>query len=462
MKLNPGDIIDQKYQIVRVLGAGGMGAVYEATNLRVGRRVAIKVMHDAADEGAVARFEREARAAQIGSPYIVQVTDLGYLEDKAPYMVMEYLAGESLGARIDRQGSLRPSELLPIAKQVLEALGAAHRAGIVHRDLKPDNVFLTRPEGESREIVKLVDFGISKIVGNSLAGNTPSLTQTGVAVGTPHYMSPEQVQGAKGLDGRSDLYSLGVMLYRCLSGTLPFNADEIAPLLVAILLEVPKPLRELVPDMDRELAAIVSRAMARRADDRYQTAAEFLEDLAIWETAHAGSLDVAMVPTGMTSVTRTSHLGTAASWAQSAVETQQVRKKTMRTGILVVALSCAGIVALLVAGKLVMASRNAAAETEPSASVSEPLMTAPAAMAQVVPVLPTPAAMPPAPVPSAPASQAAPAPVVPAARPSQGNTPARAKDPAPVPAATPATPAPAAKTTRPPPDQSGRHILNNL
>jgi serine/threonine-protein kinase len=355
VKLSPGELIDQKYQIVRVLGTGGMGSVYEAMNLRVGRRVAIKVMHKVRDQGDIARFEREARAAQIGSPYIVQVHDLGYLSDGAPYMVMEYLAGESLGERMHRQGRLRPSELIPITKQVLEALAAAHRAGIVHRDLKPDNVFLSRPEGDDREVVKLVDFGISKILSSSSQNQSPggalSLTKTGVAVGTPQYMSPEQVQGKKELDGRSDLYSLGVMLYRCFSGQLPFNAEEIAPLLMQILVDVPRSLREAVPELDRELVTLVTRAMARRPEDRFQTAGEFLTALVAWEQTHAADLDAPLVPVGMTAVTRTGQHGTAASWSR-VTEASTPSGSRIRTLALTVSLLVAGVVGVLVAVKL--------------------------------------------------------------------------------------------------------------
>jgi serine/threonine-protein kinase len=371
VKLSPGDTLDQKYQIVRILGTGGMGSVYEAMNVRLGRRVAIKVMHKVRDQGDVARFEREARAAQIGSPYIVQVYDLGYTSDGAPYMVMEYLAGESLGERVHRQGKLKPSEMVPIARQILEALAAAHRAGIVHRDLKPDNVFLSRPEGENREIVKLVDFGISKLLSNSSQRDALSLTKTGVAVGTPHYMSPEQVQGKKELDGRSDLYSLGVMLYRCLSGHLPFNADEIAPLLMQVLMEVPTPLRELAPELDRELISMVTRSMARRPEDRFQTATEFLSVVVAWEESHSANLDAPLVPAGMTAATKTGAYGTAASW--SSVTNQPVSSGSrFRTIALTGSLLIAGVVGALVAFKL---------WTTPTGTVETPTVESSAATA---------------------------------------------------------------------------------
>lgn len=485
MKLSPGDILDQKYQIVRILGTGGMGSVYEATNVRLGRRVAIKIMHKVRDQGDIARFEREARAAQIGSPYIVQVNDLGYTSDGAPYMVMEYLAGESLGERVHRQGRLRPSELIPMIKQVLEALAAAHRAGIVHRDLKPDNVFLSRPEGESREVVKLVDFGISKLLGHSSQGDALSLTKTGVAVGTPHYMSPEQVQGRKELDGRSDLYSLGVMIYRCLSGQLPFNSDEIAPLLMQILVDVPRPLRELAPELDRELITIVTRAMARRAEDRFQTANDFLGVLTAWEQSHAADLDAPLVPAGMTAATKTGALGTAASWS-SVTDTPVASGSRFRTTALTVSFLVAGVVGVLVAVKLWTTPRGL---VDPVASASASAVESPLTANGMVPGEPIVtatigAALPPphvvpggaqpypamargarsntgsngAPTPIAAASIAAPLLVT--AAPTLGAAPA-VVTPAPA-AANPATPAKPQNLPAGAVDPSNRHVLGDL
>lgn len=297
MKLSPGDLIDQKYRIVGLLGQGGMGSVYAAENIRISRRVAIKVLERAGNENDVIRFEREARATQIGSPHIVQVYDLGNLDDGTPYMIMEYLAGESLGNRLSRRGVLEPSEIIPIAIQVLDGLAAAHRVGLAHRDLKPDNVFLVRLPASDQELAKLLDFGISKFVNSSRRSCDPALTQSGMAVGTPHYMSPEQVEGGNRLDTRTDLYSLGVILYQCLSGRLPFATHEIARLLSQILLESPSPLATVVPGFDPELSRIVATAMARRADDRYQTAADLRRALIDWAPRIRGStLPTAEVP----------------------------------------------------------------------------------------------------------------------------------------------------------------------
>jgi serine/threonine-protein kinase len=283
MSLNPGDVIDGKYQIVRLLGEGGMGAVYEGLNVRIHRRVAIKVLHGkvASSPEAVQRFEREAQAAgRIGSSHIVEVLDLGDLPDGDRYMVMEFLDGQSLADRVQARGKLPPEEIYPIAVQLLEGLAAAHAAGIVHRDLKPDNVYLitSKRDGE-KDFVKILDFGISKF--NTLGGEF-SMTRTGAVMGTPYYMSPEQAKGARELDQRADLYAVGVILYECSSGRVPFQAQTFNELLFKIVLEEPPPLRDLQQNLDEGFIAVVSKAMAREAGERYQSAAEFQRALQDW------------------------------------------------------------------------------------------------------------------------------------------------------------------------------------
>src|SRR6187401_2004204 len=227
MALSPGDLIDDKYRIVRLIGEGGMGAVYEGENTRIRRRVAIKVLHGnvAGMADAVARFEREAQAAgRIGSEHIVEVLDLGALPDGDRYLVMEYLDGDGLGTRIKNRTHLTPAELCPIAFQLMEGLAAAHGAGIIHRDLKPDNVFLLRSRHGKQDFVKLLDFGISKF--SALSGDSGfSMTRTGAVMGTPYYMAPEQAKGSRELDHRVDIYATGVILYEALTGQVPFNAD---------------------------------------------------------------------------------------------------------------------------------------------------------------------------------------------------------------------------------------------
>jgi tRNA A-37 threonylcarbamoyl transferase component Bud32 len=285
MSLAPGQILDGKYRIVRVLGVGGMGAVYEGENTRIHRRVAIKVLHAEVAKKAeiVQRFEREAQAAgRIGSEHIVEVLDLGNLPSGERYMVMEFLDGVSLTDRIKQQGHLPPEILGPLLAQLLAGLGAAHEAGIVHRDLKPDNVFLVRRA--SGDFVKLLDFGVSKF---SALGDDFSMTKTGAVMGTPYYMSPEQARGQP-IDPRSDLYSVGVVAYQALTGRVPFQAETFNELLFKIALETPPALETVVPGMDPGFAGIVRRAMEREPAARFQSAAEFFQAVSSWLASRTG------------------------------------------------------------------------------------------------------------------------------------------------------------------------------
>jgi eukaryotic-like serine/threonine-protein kinase len=274
-----GDILEGKYRIVRMIGEGGMGAVFEGENMAIHRRVAIKVLHPAAsgNADAVMRFEREAQAAgRIGSDHILEVLDLGRMPDGARYMVMEFLDGEPLSQRIRGLGRMRPEQIVPLAQQILIGLGAAHAASIVHRDLKPDNIFILKEKAGRRDFVKLIDFGISKF--NALSGDM-SMTRTGAVMGTPYYMSPEQAKGSGVVDHRSDLYAVGVILYEAATGQVPFEASTFNELLFKIVLSTPPPLRDVVPDIDPRFAAVVEKAMAREPNDRFASASDMLAAL---------------------------------------------------------------------------------------------------------------------------------------------------------------------------------------
>ncbi|MFO0611205.1 MAG: protein kinase [Polyangiaceae bacterium] len=281
MTLQTGQIVDDKYRIVRVLGKGGMGAVYEGENTRIHRRVAIKVLlaEVANKADIVQRFEREAQAAgRIGSEHIVEVLDLGSLPSGERYMVMEFLDGEALGDRIKRVGKMPAADCARILEQLLEGLGAAHDAGIIHRDLKPDNVFLVRSKSAGPDFVKIVDFGVSKF---SSTDETFSMTRTGAVMGTPYYMSPEQARGQK-IDHRSDLYAVGVVGYQMLTGRVPFNADTFNELLFKIALESPEPAELHAPGLDPAFSQIIARGMARDAAHRFGSAKEFAHAIAMW------------------------------------------------------------------------------------------------------------------------------------------------------------------------------------
>ncbi len=291
MSLSTGDIIEGKYRIVRLIGEGGMGAVYEGENVRIHRTVAIKVLHAgvAENEDAVQRFEREAQAAgRIGSEHICEVLDLGNLPSGDRFMVMEFMDGVDLSARIQEKGRLTAAETYAVAIQILEGLKSAHAAGIIHRDLKPDNVYLLKSRAGTEDFVKILDFGISKF--SALSGESGfSMTRTGAVMGTPYYMSPEQAKGAKGMDARADLYSVGVILYECLTGQVPFNADTFNELLFKIVLETPPPLETLVADIDPNFASLVTKAMAREPAHRFASAQEFREALDEWAKTGVGT-----------------------------------------------------------------------------------------------------------------------------------------------------------------------------
>jgi eukaryotic-like serine/threonine-protein kinase len=275
--LESGQIIEGKYRIVRLVGEGGMGSVYEGENTFIKRRVAIKILHaHSVSPETVMRFEREAQAAGcIGSDHILEVLDLGALDNGDRFMVMEFLDGETLGARMSR-GRMSPPEVAAIARQVLIGLRAAHLASIVHRDLKPDNIFVLREKAGRADFAKIIDFGISKF--NALGGDM-SMTRTGAVMGTPYYMSPEQAQGTQQIDGRSDVYSLGVIMYEALAGAVPFDGDTFNELMFKIVLSNPRPLGQVAPNLDPQLIALVEKAMARDIKERFQSADEMIQAL---------------------------------------------------------------------------------------------------------------------------------------------------------------------------------------
>jgi serine/threonine protein kinase len=282
VSLNPGDLIQGKYRIIRLIGQGGMGAVYEGENVVIARRVAIKILHGilAGDVAVIERFEREAQAAgRIGNDHIIEVLDMGRLDNNDRFMVMEYLDGETLDQRCDRLGVIAETDVYPIVRQLLTGLSAAHAVGIVHRDLKPDNIFILQHKAGNRDFVKIIDFGISKF---TAGGANFKMTTTGAIMGTPYYMAPEQAKGGKNVDIRSDIYAVGVVMFRALTGQVPFQADSFNELIFKIALSDTPQVQQIVPGIDVGLNAVVYRAMARNAEDRYQNAAQFRDALDLW------------------------------------------------------------------------------------------------------------------------------------------------------------------------------------
>ena len=277
-----GKMIGGKYFVRAVLGEGGMGAVYEAENRALGRSVAVKVLHpaQARKKVAVKRFHQEARAAgAIGHPNICEVYDLGTLDDGSPYLVMERLVGETLADRIQSEGGLPFDDVIDVLTQVLSGLVAAHEKGIVHRDIKPENIFLTKRVG-CPPVAKLLDFGVSKMVSPIHEKEEDlDLTRTGMVMGTPFYMSPEQARGDRNLDARVDLYACGVILYEAITGRRPFTAANYNALLLQILSASPRPARELRPALPQGFDEVLDKSLARNRDDRFQTAALFQREL---------------------------------------------------------------------------------------------------------------------------------------------------------------------------------------
>jgi serine/threonine-protein kinase len=277
--LRVGDVVSEKYDLIRPLGAGGMGAVWEARHTGIGKRVSIKFLHQHLSDNpeAAARFTREAQAAAaIGHRSIIDIYDCGKAEDGSIYLVMEFLEGRDMGALLGQKGQLPVELTVYLAAQTLSALTAAHRASIVHRDLKPDNIFLVET-GQRLPDVKLLDFGISKMTSQDALADR--LTKTGVVMGTPFYMSPEQAQGAKEADHRADLYAMGVIMYEACTGRTPFQADNLFALIQEILFTELIPPRQLRPDLPDALEQVILRAMSRNLDIRYDSAAEMLDDV---------------------------------------------------------------------------------------------------------------------------------------------------------------------------------------
>jgi serine/threonine protein kinase len=272
-----GDLISGKYLVRGVLGSGGMGAVLEVEHIELGRRCALKILQadGRRDPTAVARFQNEARTVSaLGHPNVCDVYDFGSLGDGRPYLVMPRLEGETLRQRLLGK---RPSypEAAIIITEVLDALDVVHARGIVHRDVKPANIFLARTE-RGRQTVKLLDFGVSKVFSGEVS---LGLTGTGMVMGTPFYMAPEQARGEEELDGRVDLWACGVILYEMLSGERPFTGANYNQLMAAILDGTYVRLRTLRPDLPTELDSIVARAMAYDRRHRYATAHEFRDAL---------------------------------------------------------------------------------------------------------------------------------------------------------------------------------------
>ena len=274
MPFSPGEVIAGKYEVIKLIGSGGMGYVVSAMHVELGEKVALKFLRPEAlliDE-LVERFAREARAAaKIRSEHVARVYDVGTLPDGIPFIVMEHLAGQYLADVLHERGPLPIKVAVEYVMQACEALAAAHASGVVHRDIKPENLFLTK-HAQGLDFIKILDFGISKV---ALApGGKRGFVRTMMPLGSPVYMSPEQIRSSEHVDARTDIWSLGCVLFELLTGTVAFNEPSLMQLSAAILEQDPVPLRELLPEAPIELEDVVSRCLEKDADKRYSNIAE--------------------------------------------------------------------------------------------------------------------------------------------------------------------------------------------
>jgi serine/threonine protein kinase len=297
MKPVPGDVIGGKYRIVRLIGDGGMGTVYEAHHEFLDTTVALKFLHSelAKRAGLGSRFLQEARvSARIRSPHVTHVTDVDQTADGSPYLVMELLHGEPLQQAMDRRGKLPVEQAVDFALQILSGLESAHAIGVVHRDLKPDNVFIVPATGGP--LLKLIDFGIAKL--RASTEYQKGLTRAGVIMGTPEYMAPEQLFSAETVDHRADLYSLGVILFEMLSGRRPADGDDVETIVAAVVSGNVRHLAALEPSLNPGLVAVVERSLLPDREARFATALEMRLALAPFAGAlsHAGRLAASSDP----------------------------------------------------------------------------------------------------------------------------------------------------------------------
>jgi predicted Ser/Thr protein kinase len=278
-----GAVVAERYQVESLLGAGGMGVVLAARHMQLGHLVAIKVMRGSAarDDKAVGRFLREARAAvALSSERVAKVADVGTLPNGAPYMVMEYLSGRDLGEVLRSGGPMAVPVAADAVLQACEAIAEAHSLGIVHRDLKPSNLFLTTGR-DGKPLVKVLDFGIATAAAQAgMSSSGDQLTETGMVMGSPAYMSPEQIRNAKAADARSDVWSIGVILYELLTSEAPFKGDTFGETFARILAEDPPPIRRKRPDVPAELERMILQCLERDPKRRVQSVAALAPRLA--------------------------------------------------------------------------------------------------------------------------------------------------------------------------------------
>jgi serine/threonine-protein kinase len=448
--VSPGDVLAGKYRVEHVLGVGGMGVVVAAHHIQLDERVALKFLlpEALANPAALSRFEREARAAvKIKSEHVARVTDVGRLESGVPYMVMEYLDGRDLSSWLANSGPLGVEQAVDFILQACEAIAEAHALGIVHRDLKPANLFcIRRPDGQLS--IKVLDFGISKVTTVGAAAH--EMTRTSAMVGSPLYMSPEQMQSSKGVDVRTDIWSLGLIFFELVAGRTPFQADTVTELAIKVATQPAPPLRAFRSDVPPVLEAVIDICLQKERDQRYQTVGDFAIALAGFASLRGrasvdrvlGTLRTSNPPAPSGGPSSPTYLraegGTPASWGHSERPPKPHRYAVVAVASLAVLLVVSGGAAILFRpGGTPSPPAATTEQVGPAAPLPPPVET----LATVSTALPEP------PIPSAQPQQVSPSP---SQRARHGGPPAKTATSA-LPSATPPLVAPSAKANCDPP-----------
>jgi serine/threonine-protein kinase len=482
--LEPGHVVADKYQVERILGQGGMGTVISAIHVHLGERVAIKILsrEATAQSEALSRFMREARAAaRIKSEHVAKVSDVGMLPDGTPYIVMEYLQGADLSDTLAQQGRLPADDAIELVLQACEAVAEAHSLGIVHRDLKPANLFLTH-RADGTPSIKVLDFGISKVTHPGTSQAEAALTHTTTIMGSPLYMSPEQLRATRGVDLRTDIWSIGVILYELLSGEAPFIGPTLPDISVKIAVEPPPPLRAKRPDVSALLEAVILKCLEKDRDNRFRTLGEFA--MAMLELAPprarvsidrvCGVISTAGVPesvlpsgvapSGQKVTTGSRSTGGArVITGDSSAETLSTFGTTAAGGRSLRAVFIVAAIALVAAAAGALFFVNSMGHDDPSAATSPPAPEPPPAKTEPTPVVAPAPVVEPAPAPPPASAEPAPSARTGGAAPptNQALRVSRPRPPKPAPAkqasASPAAPAPAP----PPPALPPTNLLDN-
>jgi eukaryotic-like serine/threonine-protein kinase len=386
--LKPGDVIGGKYRVEKVIGVGGMGIVLACYHLQLEQRVAIKMLLPEVLDipEAVARFSREARAAvRIKSEHVAHVTDVGTAENGAPYMVMEYLEGSDLSDWLKQRGALPVKQAIEFVLQASEAIAEAHALGIVHRDLKPANLFcIQRADGGYS--IKVLDFGISKITNAQSTDSGLGMTRTSTMMGTPYYMSPEQMRSSRDVDARTDIWALGAILYELLAGALPFTGEQLAELCIQIISNPTPLIRATRPEVPIEVERTICKCLEKEREQRYVNIAEFAAALGPFAPSRARvsvdrirgivqgagmSVSALAAPPSSGSLTPPAAPGqTGVAWGQTSAGRSQ-RNKWLAVSVLL-AMTTLGLGAIWFVRSRVPASR----ETSAASSRQSPLAVA--------------------------------------------------------------------------------------